>query len=301
MITLRQIQFALAVAQHLHFKRAAEACFVSQSALSLGIAEFEKILGVTIFERSNKQVIVTPIGKSLLARAEALYLDAQQLMEVAQASQQPLTSEMSIGFIPTIAPYFLPKILPEIRQQHPHFPLNVHEDVSERLIESVHSGQLDAAVIALPYPVDGLMVDEFGAERFFLIAHEQEPLSKLKAIKPSQLLDAPLMLLSDGHCLKDQIIDICNFSGAIDKGALKEASLATLTQMAVNNMGVTLIPEMALDAIADYQQVRTVPLSVPGSHRRLALIYRHNYARTEELAVLRQIFSAVVATPTSSG
>ena len=139
MITLRQIQFALAVARHKHFKRAAEECNISQSALSLGIAEMEKNLGVIVFERNNKQVVITPIGEELLRRAQQIYLDAQQLVEHAHAGQETLHFPMAVGFIPTIAPYLLPRALPVIRHAYPDFELNIREDVSERLVSAFHN------------------------------------------------------------------------------------------------------------------------------------------------------------------
>lgn len=291
MITLRQIQFALAVERHQHFKRAAQECNISQSALSLGIAELEKNLGVIIFERNNKKVIVTPIGKELLNRARKIYLDVKQLVEQAHAGQSELSFAMDLGFIPTIAPYLLPCALPIIRDQYPSFKLNIHEDLTEALLTAVRNGSIDAAVIALPYPTDNLDVFEFVQEKFYVVANKQHPLSKESKIKPNKLKTNDLLLLGEGHCLKEQIVDICQLEESLGTQVFKEASLNTLFQLAVNNMGITLVPAIALPAINHYEQIRTIPLDLPKPHRRLAIVTRSNYPRSDELKILTKLFT----------
>ncbi|MDO4642668.1 MAG: hydrogen peroxide-inducible genes activator [Cardiobacteriaceae bacterium] len=294
MITLRQIQFALAVSRHKHFKRAAEECNISQSALSLGIAEMEKNLGVIVFERNNKQVVITPIGEELLRRAQQIYLDAQQLVEHAHAGQETLRFPMSIGFIPTVAPYLLPQALPVIREAYPYFEFNIREDASERLIASVHNGIIDAAVIALPYETPGLNTFEFWQERFFVVVHKDNPLGQQEKISPKQLRQGNLLLLSEGHCLKDHIIDICKFRDGISPDSFREASLNTLVQMAINNMGITLVPEIALPSLQIHKDIRTILLDVAAPHRRLAVIVRPNYPRTSELETLIELFKTAL-------
>ena len=290
MITLRQIQFALAVARNKHFKRAAEECNISQSALSLGIAEMEKNLGVIVFERNNKQVVITPIGEELLRRAQQIYLDAQQLVEQAHAGQDTLHFPMAIGFIPTIAPYLLPQALPVVHKAYPKFELNIREDVSERLISAVHNGMLDAALIALPYDTPGLNTFEIGSERFYVVLHRNHPLSGQTKITARQLRNEDsLLLLSNVHSLKDHIVEICKFRNDITH-SFREASLNTLVQMVVNDMGLTLVPEMALPSLRNQPDIRTIPLDVPAPHRRLALVTRPNYPRTNELEALMGLF-----------
>lgn len=296
MITLRQIQFALAVARHKHFKRAAEECNISQSALSLGIAEMEKNLGVVIFERNNKQVVITPIGAELLKRAQQIYLDAQQLVERAHASQEMLCFPLTIGFIPTIAPYLLPYALPIIRNAYPDFALNIQEDMTERLVNAVHNGSIDAAVIALPYSVPGLNSFEFERENFFLIAHKNNPISKQESVTAKQLRNGNLLLLSEGHCLKDQIVEICKLRDHLGNNHFRDASLNTLIQMAINDMGITLAPEMALPSFRHYQNICIIPLEVSGPHRKLALITRPNYPRTAELERLMELLRQAMMT-----
>lgn len=290
MITLRQIQFALAVARHRHFKRAAEECNISQSALSLGIAEMEKNLGVTVFERNNKQVIITPIGEELLARAQQIYLDAQQLVERAHAGQGELGFGMRIGFISTIAPFFLPAALPVIHEKYPDFKINIHEDVSARLVDGVSNGRLDAAVIALPYDTQGLDVHEFGEERFLVIMHKDDAMANESRITPTRLKKSNLMLLGEGHCLSDHIADVCNFHRYLHEDHFKEASLNTLIHMAANNMGITLVPEMARSFLNYFNALHIARLESPGPHRRLAVVTRPHYPRLSELQQLVDLF-----------
>lgn len=290
MITLRQIQFALAVARHKHFKKAADECSISQSALSLGISEMEKNLGVIIFERNNKQVIITPIGEELLQRAQNLYLEALQLMERAQAGQGELNYSMALGFIPTIAPYLLPTALPLIRQAYPHFLLNVHEDISEKLIAMVGNGQLDGAIIALPYDTTGLQVLPFGEERFYTLLRDDNPMSSHPLIHVSELQEMPLLMLSEGHCMKDHIMEICQFHAELGKDCFRNATLNTLIQMTANDMGVTLVPEIALASLNHYSHLKALPLDRDGVHRQLALVTRQNYPRLTEIGLLVNLF-----------
>ena len=194
MITLRQLEFALAVAKHKHFKRAAEECSISQSALSLGIAELEKQLDTQIFERNNKQVLITPIGEQLLQRAQTIFSEIQDLITMAHSHQTPLAYPMTIGIIPTIAPYLLPKVLPALTDKYPTFEMTVVEKQTERLLDLVRYGHIDTAIIALPYVVEGLHVFEFWAEDFFAVFPKGSDLARLDHITSSQLSKTNLLL-----------------------------------------------------------------------------------------------------------
>lgn len=291
MITLRQLEFALAVAKHRHFKRAAEECNISQSALSLGIAELEKQLDTQIFERNNKQVLITPIGEEILTRAQRVFSEINDLMTRAQSHQSPLAYPMTVGMIPTIAPYLLPKVLPELKKQYPNFRMTVVEQQTERLLEQVRYGHIDTAIIALPYPVEGLHAFEFWQEDFFAIFPNDNPLAELKSISSDQLGQANLMLLGDGHCLTDQALMVCSFDRDEFKSNFSDASLNTLIQMALAGMGTTLIPEMALEQVhRQNNEVATIPLTEKGPHRRIAFVTRLNYARVDDVNLLGTIF-----------
>ncbi len=291
MITLRQLEFALAVAKHRHFKRAAEECNISQSALSLGIAELEKQLDTQIFERNNKQVLITPIGEEILVRAQRVFSEINDLTTRAQSHQTPLAYPMTVGMIPTIAPYLLPKVLPELKTQYPNFRMTVVEQQTERLLEQVRYGHIDTAIIALPYPVDGLHTFEFWQEDFFAVFPSDDSLADLKTISSDQLSTANLMLLGEGHCLTDQALNVCSFDRDEFKSNFSDASLNTLIQMALAGMGTTLIPEMALQQVRrQNNDVATIPLTEKGPHRRIAFVTRLNYARVDDVNLLATIF-----------
>lgn len=293
MITLRQLEFALAVAKHKHFKRAAEECSISQSALSLGIAELEKQLDTQIFERNNKQVLITPIGEQLLQRAQTIFSEIQDLITMAHSHQTPLAYPMTIGIIPTIAPYLLPKVLPALTDKYPTFEMTVVEKQTERLLDLVRYGHIDTAIIALPYVVEGLHVFEFWAEDFFAVFPKGSDLARLDHITSSQLSKTNLLLLGEGHCLTDQVLSICSMSKEQIKSGFSDASLNTIIQMALAGMGTTLVPEIAIDQIAG-DNVMVVPLAEKGPHRKLAFVTRLNYARVNDVKILSEIFSTVL-------
>lgn len=292
MITLRQLEFALAVAKHRHFKRAAEECNISQSALSLGIAELEKQLDTQIFERNNKQVLITPIGEDILSRAQRVFSEVNDLTTRAHSHQTPLAYPMNIGIIPTIAPYLLPKVLTTLKTEYPEFHIHVVEQKTERLLEQVRFGHIDTAIIALPYAIDGLHAFEFWEENFHAVFPSNDPHSQLDAINPDELSKSNLMLLGDGHCLTDQALSICKFNKDEMKSNFADASLNTLIQMAMSNMGTTLVPKMALDQLySQNQKITTVPLNEQGPHRRIAFVTRLNYARVDDVSLLGSIFN----------
>lgn len=294
MITLRQLEFALAVAKHKHFKRAAEECSISQSALSLGIAELEKQLDTQIFERNNKQVLITPVGEQLLQRAQAVFSEIQDLVTMAHSHQTPLAYPMTIGIIPTIAPYLLPKVLPALTASYPNFEMTVVEQQTERLLDLVRYGHIDTAIIALPYLVEGLHIFEFWAEDFFAVFPKGSDLAKLDHITSSQLSKTNLLLLGEGHCLTDQVLSVCSMNKEQIKSGFSDASLNTIIQMALAGMGTTLVPEIAIDQIAG-DNVAVVPLAEKGPHRKLAFVTRLNYARVNDVKILSEIFSQVLA------
>lgn len=291
MITLRQLEFALAVAKHRHFKRAAEDCNISQSALSLGIAELEKQLDTQIFERNNKQVLITPIGQDILTRAQRVFSEINDLTTRAHSHQTPLTYPMTVGIIPTIAPYLLPKVLPALRQHYPEFRMTIVEQQTERLLEQVRYGHIDTAIIALPYAVDGLHSFEFWSENFFAVFSKDNAHSKLDTINSNELTTANLMLLGEGHCLTDQTLSVCHFDKEEMKSSFSDASLNTLIQMALADMGTTLVPQMALDQLhLQDQEAVAIPLAEKGPHRHIAFVTRLNYARVDDVSLLGKVF-----------
>tara|TARA_B110000467_G_C18290093_1_gene464215 strand:- start:143 stop:1051 length:909 start_codon:yes stop_codon:yes gene_type:complete len=292
MISLKQLHYALAIEKTLHFKKAAEACNVSQSALSTAINELEKQLGTIIFERNNKQVLVTNNGQLILDKAKKVKLELDELLQISQSNKQPLASPMTLGVIPTIGPYLLPKVLPEVRKKYPSFKLKIVEEQSHVLVDMVKTGTIDAAILALPYPIEGLMSFDFWQEDFYLACHKDECPSKVTEITSEELEIEKLMLLKDGHCLKEHALGACRLQNKKQASEFDSASLHTLIQMVAGKLGTTLVPQMALDQlIHNESEIRAIHLNEAGPHRTIALVIRPNYVRTNELTILKDIFT----------
>ncbi len=292
MISLKQVRYALAVEKRLHFRRAAEDCSISQSALSTALSEMEKLLGISIFERDNKKVLVTPIGKKFLDKARDVQLHVESLMNLADAHRGVLSYSMKVGMIPSVCPYLLPKILPELNAQYPDFQLNVFEEQSHSLVEKVRTGELDTAILALPYPIDGLLSFEFWQEDLLWISHSEDVSNSNEVVTQQELESADLILLRDGHCLKDHALSACQLSSDKAK-SLNATSLMTLIQLVIGRFGSTLVPELALDALVASQSNLSVKRLVePGPHRRLAFVVRPNYTNLDDINELISVFKS---------
>lgn len=290
MLTFKQIDYALAVGKNLHFKKAADECYVSPSTLSNAITELETQLGVKIFERNNKKVIVTSLGHEILSKAKKIKLEVQNIHELAQHNVDGLSSSLSIGIIPTISPYFLPLVLPKIQKEFSNLQLKIEEGQSQILTNRVKEGDLDMAILALPYDVQDLMSFKFWEEDFFWVSHSQNKNAGKSEIRASELEHSELMLLEDGHCLKDHILDACNIDSS-SQYSLKASSLNTLIQLVKGKMGTTLVPEMALkELVGNKKDLSISHLDEPGPHREIALIIRPNYAGMESVKILIDFF-----------
>ncbi|MDC0055320.1 LysR substrate-binding domain-containing protein [Pseudomonadota bacterium] len=290
MLTLKQIDYALAVGKNLHFKKAADECYVSPSTLSNAITELETQLGVKIFERNNKKVIVTSLGHEILSKAKKIKLEVKNIHELAQHNVDGLSSSLSIGIIPTISPYFLPLVLPKIQKEFSNLQLKIEEGQSQILTNRVKEGDLDMAILALPYDVQDLMSFKFWEEDFFWVSHSQNKNAGKSEIRASELEHSELMLLEDGHCLKDHILDACNIDSS-SQYSLKASSLNTLIQLVKGKMGTTLVPEMALkELVGNKKDLSISHLDEPGPHREIALIIRPNYAGMESVKILIDFF-----------
>ena len=290
MLTLKQIDYALAVGKNLHFKKAADECYVSPSTLSNAITELETQLGVKIFERNNKKVIVTSLGHEILSKAKKIKLEVKNIHELAQHNVDGLSSSLSIGIIPTISPYFLPLVLPKIQKEFSNLQLKIEEGQSQILTNRVKEGDLDMAILALPYDLQDLMSFKFWEEDFFWVSHSQNKNAGKSEIRASELEHSELMLLEDGHCLKDHILDACNIDSS-SQYSLKASSLNTLIQLVKGKMGTTLVPEMALNELVGNKKDLSIShLDEPGPHREIALIIRPNYAGMESVKILIDFF-----------
>jgi len=308
MISIKQINYALAVEKTLHFKKAAEACSVSQSALSTALSEMEKQLGFQIFERDNKKVLVTPLGKEVLEKAREVKIQIDDIHKLSYKRNTPLSYPLSVGMIPTIGPYILPRVLPVLNRTYPDLELRVVEEQSHVLVDMVRKGEIDTAILALPYDCEGLLTFEFWQEDFYWITHRGDKQANKTEITSYELDQAKLMLLKEGHCLKDHALAACKISShmALEKGSgtrstssgsnsshsLAATSLTTLIQLVAGKQGTTLIPYMALDQLININSdLASVHLNEPSPHRTIAFIVRPNYSGVKDIEILMELFS----------
>ncbi len=293
MISLKQLSYALAVEKTLHFKKAAEASSVSQSALSTALTELEKQLGFQIFERDNKKVLITPLGQRFLEKAQNIILEVEELHQMANINKSPLAYPMTIGVIPTIGPYLLPKVLPALNRQYPNLELTLVEEQSHVLVDMVKKGEIDTAILALPFACDGLLTFEFWQEDFYWVTDIDDPLGQQTQINSDDMQRRKLMLLKDGHCLKEHALSACQLSHQSSSINFNATSLTTLIQMVAGKMGTTLIPEMALDQLANVDTpIQAVHLKEPGPHRRISFITRPNYVDVRSVESLIALFQS---------
>lgn len=280
--TLRQLRYLVAVVDRCHFGQAAEACLVSQSTLSSGIQELEDLLGGPLLERTRRSVVPTPLGREIAARAQTLLKQAEDLVDLAWASQDPMAGPVRLGMIPTIGPFLVPRAMPGLRAAFPTLKLYLREDQSARLLARLDAGELDAAVLALPYPLGDMETAEITQDRFFLVCPPSYRLSDRPKVHPGDIAPDDLLLLEDGHCLREHALAACALEGSRRSAAFQSTSLHTLVQMVANGLGVTLLPQMALDAgILRGLDLSVVPLNDDAPSRRIGLVWRRTSGRKE--------------------
>lgn len=290
MISLKQVHYALAVERHLHFRRAAEDCNISQSALSTALSQMEKQLGFQIFERDNRKVLVTPLGRQVLERARAIQLQMEDLNKLADSQREPLSTPLSLGVIPTIGPYLLPRVLPALQVQFPHLQLDILEDQTAEVLEQLRRGALDAAIVALPYNCDGLMTVPFWQEDLLWIVHAEDENAAVQRATVDDLARTHLMLLKDGHCLTEHALSACKLEN-ISAHSFSATSLSTLIQLVAGRIGSTLVPEIALEQLVNGNtQLARIPLEEAGPHRQLAFAIRPNYPGMANVEALVKLF-----------
>ena len=285
--TLKQLQYLVALKHHGHFGRAADACFVTQSTLSAGIKELESLIGVVLVERNRRVVRFTPLGERVAEKAQRILRQAEDLSDMVRASGKPLAGELRMGVIPTIAPFLLPAILPRLRQQWPDLKLYLREETSQAACDSLHRGQLDCVLLALPYAC-GEVDSEPLLEDPLLVALPPGMGDRLPdAIPPDAIDPSKLLLLEDGHCLKDHVLSACNRPELRAEASMLGTSLHTLVQMVDNGLGMTLVPEMAVEAgILENTHVIARPLAAEHPTRQIALVWRKGSPREKEFRLL---------------
>lgn len=287
--SLRQLGYLVELADRLNFRAAAEARFVTQSTLSAGIKELETVLGVQLVERDKRRVRLTAVGEEVTARARELLAAATDLAEVARSAAAPLSGPLRLGAIPTIAPFLLPEVLPPLRRIHRALKLYLREDLTERLLERMRAGSLDIALIALPYDTGDLHVRELFKDEFWFVAREGDPAAREKEIVIRKLDTSEVLLLEEGHCLRDHAIAACGPRRDRWEAKVEATSLYTLIQMVEGGLGVTLLPEITLKAgILKGTRLIARPFAPPAPSRTLALVARRTSPRRRDAELLAE-------------
>jgi LysR family transcriptional regulator, hydrogen peroxide-inducible genes activator len=287
--TLKQLQYLVALKDHGHFGRAAEASFVGQSTLSAGLRDLELLLGVTLVERTRRVVRFTPVGERVAAKARRVLREAEELADLARAAGRPLSGELRLSVIPTIAPFLLPRALPRLRAAYPELRLFLREETSAAACESLHAGRADCVLLALPYACGEVTVAELFADHLYLAfpGNEAPP----DAVAGRDVDMDRLLLLEDGHCLSGHALAACHRPGA--PAAMLGTSLHTMVQMVDNGLGTTMLPAMAVDAgILDHTAVTARPLAEADAERTVALVWRKGSPRERDFQLLAEVLRA---------
>ena len=298
--TIKQLQYLVALRQHGHFGKAAEACFVTQSTMSAGLRDLETSLGIVLVERTRRIVRFTALGEKVADKAVRVLREAEELAELARAEGKPLHGELRMGVIPTIAPFLLPAMLPRLRKEWPSLKLYLREETSQAACEALHRGQLDCVLLALPYPCGDVESEMLLDDRLFVAFPDGEAPGG-SSVEVDAIDENRMLLLEDGHCLKDHALSACNRPDLRAHAAMMGTSLHTLVQMVDNGLGVTFVPSMAIEAgILDGTKVSAKPLRSDHGFRRVALIWRRSSPRENEFrllsATLRRIIGGLVPT-----
>ncbi len=288
--SLRQLRYLIVLSETRNFTRAAEACFVTQSTLSAGLKELESTLGVQLVERDRQSVRMTPVGGDIVERARGLVAAAEDLVEAAAAGAKPMTGLLRLGAIPTIAPFLLPSLLPIVRERHSALRVALREDLTAKLLLRLQDGELDFALIALPFETEGLLVRPLFDDELWLVAPQGDPQLAAKKISISPRMAERLLILEEGHCLREHTLQACGRAQIASAEGLEATSLLTLVQMVESGLGVALVPEIAIQAglLASTQLVAR-PLASPAPKRTIALVARRSTARALEFSTIADL------------
>jgi LysR family transcriptional regulator, hydrogen peroxide-inducible genes activator len=285
--SLRHLWHLTALHDHGHFGRAAEACYVTQSTLSASIKELESVLEATLVDRSKRRVVFTPVGIETVERARRIVKEVEDLMSFTTGSREPLSGTLRMGTIPTIGPFLLPRVLPSLRQAYSRLRLYLVEDLTERLIDSLHRGQLDVVLLALPYYCGAVETVILFEDPFVVGLPREHLLAKETSVKPERLWREDLLLLKDGHCLRDHALAVCRLSDRRFTKGFEATSLPTLVQMVDNGLGITLLPTLAVDAgLLRGTNLITRPLLRDEAARKIGLVWRRGTGRRNEFRLL---------------
>jgi len=292
-LKLKDLRYLVAVADTRHFGRAAERTFVSQPTLSAQIKKLEEYLGVQLIERSPKRVSLTVAGEEIVERARRIVEASEEIIELAKGHTDPLSGRLKLALLPTIGPYLLPNVAGKLRKQLPRLELMLYEYQTDVMLEKLHSGEIDVGILALPVSMDGLESYELYREPFTVALPANHRLANRASIKVSDLNDETLLLLEDGHCLRDQALEICSSTGVHEKQDFRATSLETLRQMVAAGVGITLLPELAgRGAYGAARGVSIKPFAKPVPTRTIGAIWRKSSARREAILALSRLIEA---------
>ena len=283
-MNLRDLKYLTALADYQHFGKAATACFVSQPTLSTQIKKVEEELGVTIFERAPGNVMLTPIGEQIIARAREVLREVDEMVTLAKRSQDPESGEVRLGIFPTLGPYLLPHMVPALHKEFERIEWFLIEEKTDNLTEQLKQGKLDAALLAMPINDEQLTVAPLFKEEFLLATPKQHALSRDKHLEMNDLKGETLFLLDEGHCLRDQALEVCKLSGAREQQDFRATSLETLRQMVGTGLGITLLPKLAtLPVVHGSEEIEVTPFVGEPPYREIAMVWRQSSPITPTL------------------
>ena len=296
-MNLRDLRYLVAVAEHQHFGRAAEACFVSQPTLSTQLKKLEQTLGVILIERTNRRVMLSPEGEQIVAQAQRILVEVNSLTAMSEQLRDPLGGEVRLGIIPTIAPYLLPKILAPLTAEFPNLNIQLTEGQTSQITRMLKQGDLDAVLLALPLQEENVEEFELYTEPFLFAAATEHPKAQQKSVSADDLKDEEVLLLEDGHCLRDQALAVCHAHRGIESSSFTATSLETLRQLVAANRGITLMPALAVPEQADNSSgVCYIPFAGEVPSRTLGLCWRSSSTRSGLLADIAQSLRQVLNT-----
>lgn len=288
--SLQQLRFLCALAEQCHFGHAAESCAVTQSTLSGGIKELEARLGITLFERSHRQVMLTPLGKEIATRAQRLLVDAEELVGLARNAQEPLSGPLRFGVIPTIGPYVLPSLLSQLGTAWPKLKLHVREAPTPVLLDKLAGGELDILLVAVPYELGDVEAMEIVEDPIVVAMPRNHSLGRYRVVSRDDLTGEQLLLIEDGHCLRSHSLQACRIVDPVRNEVFQATSLRTLIQMVAAELGITLMPQIAVDSeLASTRNVVIRPLSPDKPFRTLVLAWRPTSSRSVEFRMLGKL------------
>ncbi len=286
-LKLKDLRYLVAVADQRHFGRAAALCFVSQPTLSAQLRKLEDSLGVQLIERAPNNVSLTAAGEQIVARARRILEATDEVVALARSQRDPLSGRLRVAFLPTIGPYLLPHVAPAVRKRLPRLELRLYEYQTGPMLEKLHAGELDLGILALPVPLEGLESSELYAEPFTVALPERHPLAARESLRLADLKGEKLLLLEEGHCLRDQALEVCSRAGVTDQQDFRATSLETLRQMVATGAGITLLPELA--GTGAYRSARGVvlrPFARPAPVRHIGAVWRKSTARAAAIEAL---------------